>query len=496
MLFKNTRNDAIIHLPLHHDRLDPKKAIRRLKVEKLATRAGTANLPDPGDTELDTQQKGFVNYFQWLLAELNAVVDAKLNDDNIRRADYLRNIDAVPITECVNLTKHRLAELQATSREPLIAARRAERKAHRELNQFRVDNGLDRDAVYPDSAFLLCAVLIALCVSESAANASFFGISSDLGLLGGFLQALIIAVFNVTLSAFAGVALRGCNHVSPVRRASSVILMLAYAAVIVVFHAAMANYRSALQLDPEQAVYSSMRNLVEHPFLYLDLSSWLLFSVGILFALIALMKGYRADDVYPGYGAVARRHKEVEANYRVLADKYDGNITAAGRAQVAAVDACIKEALTGIGEFTTSLASSRQLIKLYETAKATIINCCNVVLSRYQALNMRVRNVKPPTYFGKAFVFPTSDFLEIPELDKEREIVEGFPATIRALQGKSEEAKHQIRETETMTLEQKGEYFAQIERTVDEGLAADTPSVRRPQLVYQPRRPSEVHHVQ
>lgn len=171
-------------------------------------------------------------------------------------------------------------------------------------------------------------------------------------------------------------------------------------------------------------------------------------------------------------------------------------ITGTASAQAAAVDLRIKEALVTMQEYRTSVASTAQIIKLYESAQNAIVNCCNAVLARYQALNMRVRDVKPPAYFGKRFIFPAGDFLELPILEKEREIIEGFPKTIQQLEAKAKETRQQIRAIEAACLDQRTEYFAQIEHTVDKGLAVDAPPITRPRLVYQSNPQQEVHHAQ
>jgi hypothetical protein len=72
--------------------LDPNEIIRKLKVDKLATRAGKENLPEPGDEDLDMHQKGIVNLFQSWLAKLNAQVDNRLKQEEIHRAECLRRI--------------------------------------------------------------------------------------------------------------------------------------------------------------------------------------------------------------------------------------------------------------------------------------------------------------------------------------------------------------------------------------------------------------------
>ena len=95
---------------------------------------------------------------------------------------------------------------------------RDHRAARRELIAFQMKNRLlDRTAHYPESRLLHIAIVFALIAGEGVMNASFF--PQDLGLIGGFVTAVLVSVGNVALSFMTGVLfLRLLSHISPLKK--------------------------------------------------------------------------------------------------------------------------------------------------------------------------------------------------------------------------------------------------------------------------------------
>src|SRR5262249_13316763 len=81
---------------------------------------------------------------------------------------------------------------------PLLADRlREERSRLADLENFKTINGLVRDAHYPSSQMLAFGVLAILVLLEAGINGVLFADSSDQGLFGGWLEALVLAITNV-----------------------------------------------------------------------------------------------------------------------------------------------------------------------------------------------------------------------------------------------------------------------------------------------------------
>ena len=72
------------------------------------------------------------------------------------------------------------------------------------------------------------------------------------------------------------------------------------------FNLGAAHYRTLLEDDPFSAAAVTIPHLISDPF-GINFEAWNLLIIGMLFVIIALIKGYRSDDVYPGFGEVHRK---------------------------------------------------------------------------------------------------------------------------------------------------------------------------------------------
>src|SRR5215470_2100942 len=81
---------------------------------------------------------------------------------------------------------------------PMLADRlREERSRLADLENFKAGNRLLRDAHYPSSPTLAFGILAILVLLEAGINGVLFADSSDQGLFGGWLEALVLSVTNV-----------------------------------------------------------------------------------------------------------------------------------------------------------------------------------------------------------------------------------------------------------------------------------------------------------
>lgn len=179
---------------------------------------------------------------------------------------------------------------------------------------------IDRAAIYPKSHILHFSVLATLVLFEGLANAYFFSKGSDLGLLGGWLQAITVSFTNV-IAAFFLVGFIGLRHMS--NRNKPIIAALAAAGVGVAVAAlgllnlTAAHYRDLLELhaatlalggaETTGTVLTPVIDARTNPFNLQTLEALLLFILGSTFAVIAAYKGRTFDDAIPGYGGVTRR---------------------------------------------------------------------------------------------------------------------------------------------------------------------------------------------
>lgn len=179
---------------------------------------------------------------------------------------------------------------------------------------------IDRAAIYPASHILHFSILATLILFEGLANAYFFSKGSDLGLLGGWLQAITVSFTNV-IAAFFLVGFIGLRHMSnrhkPILAATAAAGVGLAVAALLMLNLTASHFRDLLELNAATLalggaeatgiVLTPVTEARANPFGIQTLEALLLFVLGCTFAAIAAYKGRTFDDAIPGYGGVTRR---------------------------------------------------------------------------------------------------------------------------------------------------------------------------------------------
>jgi hypothetical protein len=244
---------------------------------------------------------------------------------------------------------------------PLLADRLREEKSRlADLEHFKTQNRLSRDAHYPSSPVLAFGILSILVLVEAGINGVLFADSSDQGLFGGWLEALVLSITNVGAAfLFGRMALPQMHRPGLLIKAGAAILCVAGCAALIAINLAGAHYRDfkagAASPDPlvaaapkhetasalngqnrapsgaslrkavkpafagpplPQAQTAQMEKAKEReaiakflaaPFAFDSFMSFFLFVIGLCGAAIAALDGYKLDDPFPGYG---KRHRK------------------------------------------------------------------------------------------------------------------------------------------------------------------------------------------
>ena len=179
---------------------------------------------------------------------------------------------------------------------------------------------IERAAVYPKSHILHFSVLASLVLFEGLANAYFFSKGSDLGLLGGWLQAITVSFTNV-IAAFFLIGFLGSRLMSnphrPVQMAMGAVLIVATSIALIALNLTAAHFRDLLEFNAATlalggaemtgTVLAPVTEARMNPFGFQTLEALLLFILGTTFAAIAAYKGRTFSDPILGYGGVTKR---------------------------------------------------------------------------------------------------------------------------------------------------------------------------------------------
>ena len=374
---------------------------RAIDVLEEARDLGRLNLPRTDEHAAGGTQKRIVEHFRGEQRELErrarALVDAL--------AGTCRDEHAVPTPDSLaarwDAADLAIQRLKLESRDALVAARRSERRALRQLSWFRRHHRLLREADYPTSLLLQIGILAALVLSESVANMYFFAMGSELGLLGGLIQALVISLANVGLAVLVGVfCLRNLHHVSAWRRGLAGLGLGFFLCMAVGFNLLVGHYRDLYADSAGAALLGVLPHARAAPF---DLTphSLLLFGVGLAASALGLYKGYTLDDRYPGYGRVDRRYREAEASYVQTLGSIRPRLLQILEEAQASCDATLRTAAARVAEMSQALRGIDDTPRRYAAGLEAIGAECERLLRAFREENAHIRTTPPPAYFDE-----------------------------------------------------------------------------------------------
>lgn len=293
-------------------------------------------------------------------------------------------------------------------RSKLVSAVEARMRAEVDWRHLRARHRITLQAVYPESMLWHMALVAALALAETCINAFFY--ENAQGLVGGFTVALGVALVNMVGALLLGFGYRYKNLASMDGRTLGWTCLLLFVCLCVYCNALFAAFRSEYQIlvDPSDPLqvrqsFAAALNEARHIFILdmhiADLSSFVLFGLGLVLSGLAFYKGYTLDDKYPGHGKLDRTvnaAREVELRQQELLRSKIKDLLHRSRA---AVQAAIHDPAQLV-----SLAS-RRILDLGAAQSMLTGQAENIqrdfalVLTGYRNANVAVRATLPPEYF-------------------------------------------------------------------------------------------------
>lgn len=392
--------------------LDREATARELRLSERGRENGSLNLPPPGVETLDAVETDIVATVGNTLARAQNEAAAELGEyaRRVNGLDRLRSVSTIDgaaraavadIGAAASLHRSVLIELQKTVEESAV-----------ELAAFRKHHALARPAIDPAPGSAVWGAILVTAAVELGFNAFF--LRDDLGLLGGFVSALVITAINSFLLGWLGGRLiwPSLQYKSKIRLAIAWPIALAWMAAAIVWNLLAAHYRLAkLANDPSPERGAVTRFLVG-PFSLSDMQTLAFFVIGVFVAFIAAAAFYKMDDPYPGYGPITRRHAqrfedheaEVEQTVEELRSLRDDATTAA----VAQRDALAVQ----FGEYRQVVNGYNRYMAQYRDHLARLQRDVNALLEAYRNANRAARTADVPPHFNRPYAFPPDVVVE------------------------------------------------------------------------------------
>jgi hypothetical protein len=189
--------------------------------------------------------------FARLTTELHAQIDKKHKKARKELSAVLARIEAQEAKCAEPAVEDQLKQIDFAGQKLLLSKGTAlaerlkhEQAAERDLAKFKTQQRLTREPQYPTSRLFSAGVLLALILVEAGLNGVLFAESSEAGLLGGWTEAVVLAVANVGVAFLLGfLALRALNARNLLAKAAGGVAMVAGLALILAINIFGAHYR-------------------------------------------------------------------------------------------------------------------------------------------------------------------------------------------------------------------------------------------------------------
>jgi hypothetical protein len=302
-----------------------------------------------------------------------------------------------------------------------------------EFENFRVSNKLTRGCRSPVGHITLTGIVLLVLLLDTAANGYLLSSRDEFGLLGGIIQAILVAGMNVSLGFFAGrIALPNIIHRSIWRRIGGIATFIIILGLILMLNLSFAHYRDLSVLGVPNPEQKALSQFLETPLVLHDVKSWWLGCMGVFFAFVSLIDGFKWDDPYPGYGELARRREAKRENY-LDRKHYWLESVKDRREQARAEVGEIRHDIDMIqGEIAQASMGRRSFTASFFAHTSHLEAAANQLIDTYRDVNRRVRTTPSPSYFEQRWRLTRTEIRVPSEIDRDqlRKQVEGITASL------------------------------------------------------------------
>lgn len=297
-----------------------------------------------------------------------------------------------------------IADFKAQVKQDSLELQRLNQKLNdktRDLENFKSAHGIVRSADYPEGASLMWrwAIILVIFVIESLGNAGFLAKANEGGLIGAYIEAIAFSVVNIVTGYLAGSFYRYRNYGASLQKVSAWLLLFAGAALALILNLALAHYREVSGMGLVGAAgQEAFARMAADPSGLAEIQSWILFALGFLFWIIAVIDSYGLDDRYPGYGRVDRSRRAAidelsEARTIVIEELSERRLDG---------EEDLKETRRGLTQLHNQVsqifAMKDALIKDWNQFTSICEDQCAQMLGSYRDANRSVRQKSPRSF--------------------------------------------------------------------------------------------------
>jgi len=134
-----------------------------------------------------------------------------------------------------------------------------------------------------------------------------------------------------------------------------------------------------------------------------DIKSWIFFSIGFIFSLIAMADGLLFFDPYIGYAALERRWIDASKQFAQARIDLIERLRDIREDATEAMNAAARDLSVRRSEYDSLLAGRSRLAQLFGQHQNQIEQACRALLEIYREANRGTRSAAAPAYFAKPY---------------------------------------------------------------------------------------------
>ena len=390
--------------------------VKDLKIVERATSNGRAEHPTPDSNSLDEVEYAIVEkiYSQRTAAHQSLVDQLDTYVQRLNALDFEGRF-----SEINHAAPEAVAEFRAEAkqgRDELYQLRRSLWENEKEREAFRGQHKLTRAPQISSSMSVALKVsfLCFLFVSETYVNGVFLAKGSELGFIGGVVEALVFAILNVLVSFFIGlIGVRQFNHTGAFRKIVALLSLVGWLAFAVALNLSLAHYREISGALYDDAGARVIAHIQADPVGLADIKSWLFFAIGLVWSAFAFADGLLFTDPFPGYAKLEKRVRAAHSNYiQTKNDLIESLRTIRDNATAHMQD--VQNDLNKRRQEHASILQARgRLLPLFGQHQDQLERAGQALLEEYRAVNRKTRSTPAPSRFSEMWhldrIVPVAD---------------------------------------------------------------------------------------
>ena len=410
---------ALLNQPTHHYRpattvfldLNVDRVADELRLAERGSERGADNRPTSDAQTLDDVEHQVVERIEAHKQDANAIYldHVHIYDERLTALSFEERFATIQ-----QAAPEAVGDFRAEAtvgRDELFVLRRRLNESEVERERFRAHHRIERPARLASlgKIILKIGVLAILFIIEVVINGSFLAKANVGGLLGGAAQAVTFAALNIIASFFWGMVLiRLVNRRNYFLKLIGLLSFLAYLAFATALNLTLSHLR---EIPPAVAVSDNVGQEVLHrlltaPYGLTDINSWILFTIGFIFSLIAMADGLLFFDPYIGYAGLERRWVDATRQFATARSELIERLRDIREDATETMNEAARDLSVRRSEYDALLQGRARLAQRFDHHQNQIEQTCRALLEIYREANRKARSTPAPDYFTKAYAVP------------------------------------------------------------------------------------------